>query len=439
MAQSLRCAGCGLQLRSVKEAQAHNEATGHTNFEESTEAVLNIVCTECGKPCRSQVEQDLHSKRTGHSQFVDKTGEAAQEINTEVEMKEAAEDIKAEAMELLGGSAAAAAAAGGSSGEGADGAGTSQEGEQEEKVEPEVSEDFVKEMQEMGFGRNRCVRALYATDNASLEAAVNWVAEHDEDANIDEPLLVPKSKARKLTPEEAKAKAAELLRVAKVKREAAERELERVREKERIRMGKELAAAARLEEDMKLKRMVEARQREKEEEARAREKIRIKLEEDRKARRRRLGLPEELTEEEKEAERQKAAEKAAREAARKLPVKPVSVAEKLRPILVDIKKRYPGQDERVSTCYTTILKLVGNVAKAPGEEKFRKVKLTNPAIQAKVASLEGSVPFLEAVGFALQPSGEMLELPEDKVDLAVLNAAGAELHNALTNPFFGKL
>lgn len=43
------------------------------------------------------------------------------------------------------------------------------------------------------------------------------------------------------------------------------------------RAGKELAMAARQEEELRLKRMVEARQREKEEEARAREKIRAKL------------------------------------------------------------------------------------------------------------------------------------------------------------------
>ena len=125
------------------------------------------------------------------------------------------------------------------------------------------------------------------------------------------------------------------------------------------RAGKELALAARQEEELRLKRMVEARQREKEEEERARAKIKAKLgerswrrsaraeaqaggswqqrgvlllglgagvaglraqgvaptcarpgrrrgaEEDRRERRRRLGLPEELTEEEREEERRK--------------------------------------------------------------------------------------------------------------------------------------
>jgi hypothetical protein len=97
MALSLVCKECNTQLKNVQEAQAHNEATGHTSFEESTEAVrlsiliitasyhalvlteailidqvLNMTCTECGKPCRSETERDLHTKRTGHAGFVDK-------------------------------------------------------------------------------------------------------------------------------------------------------------------------------------------------------------------------------------------------------------------------------------------------------------------------------------------------------------------------------
>lgn len=53
--------------------------------------------------------------------------------------------------------------------------------------------------------------------------------------------------------------------------------MERLREQERIRSGKELLAAQKLEQDLQLKRNLEARRIEKEETARAKEKIRIKL------------------------------------------------------------------------------------------------------------------------------------------------------------------
>lgn len=50
-----------------------------------------------------------------------------------------------------------------------------------------------------------------------------------------------------------------------------------------------------------------------------------------------------------------------------------------------------------------------------GEEKFRRVRLTNPAIQQRVAAWQGAVDFLLLAGFHKDASGENLEMPEDKV------------------------
>ena len=183
---------------------------------------------------------------------------------------------------------------------------------EEEMVPPSVTASFLKEMIEMGFGEPRCTRALHFTDNASVEAAVQWLVEHGNDADIDEPLLVPKSKP-KLTPEEAKRRADELLRKGKEKREREEKELEKLREKERIRFGKEMAAARKLEEEEEIKRNLKERMRQKKADAIAKDKIKQKLEEDRIARRLERGLPAEYTEEElKEIEerRKKEAEEA---------------------------------------------------------------------------------------------------------------------------------
>lgn len=43
-ALSLVCGQCGVQLKSVKEAQEHGELTGHSQFEESTEPVSQQLC-----------------------------------------------------------------------------------------------------------------------------------------------------------------------------------------------------------------------------------------------------------------------------------------------------------------------------------------------------------------------------------------------------------
>lgn len=64
----------------------------------------------------------------------------------------------------------------------------------------------------------------------------------------------------------------------------------------------------------------------------------------RRERRRKLGLPEELTEEEKAAEQAKREAQAAEEASKKLPVVPITRISKLRELLVQMKKASPGQE-----------------------------------------------------------------------------------------------
>lgn len=38
----------------------------------------------------------------------------------------------------------------------------------------------------------RATRALHCSGNGSLENALTWIEQHGEDADIDEPMLVPK-------------------------------------------------------------------------------------------------------------------------------------------------------------------------------------------------------------------------------------------------------
>jgi hypothetical protein len=47
---SLECGDCKVQLRSVEEAQDHAELTGHTNFQESTQAVSYMLFLSCSTP-----------------------------------------------------------------------------------------------------------------------------------------------------------------------------------------------------------------------------------------------------------------------------------------------------------------------------------------------------------------------------------------------------
>eukprot|EP00478_Filoreta_tenera_P001431 GABV01001455.1.p2 GENE.GABV01001455.1~~GABV01001455.1.p2 ORF type:complete len:180 (-),score=63.48 GABV01001455.1:28-567(-) len=56
-------------------------------------------------------------------------------------------------------------------------------------VEPKV--EIWTGLQPMGFSENACKRAAVAVDNASVDAAMNWLLQHLEDADINDPLPAP--------------------------------------------------------------------------------------------------------------------------------------------------------------------------------------------------------------------------------------------------------
>ncbi|GJP67466.1 hypothetical protein CLOP_g24286 [Closterium sp. NIES-67] len=428
---SLVCNQCGTQLASADEAQLHAEVTGHTDFAESTEPVLRLVCDDCSKPCRSATERDLHTKRTGHTAFSDETAAAAKPLN----------------LAAASGSATGGGEEGGAK---AVGSGEGGAGEGEEMVAPWVNPDLLADLEAMGFSHNRCVRALHSSGGESIESAVAWIADHENDPDIDTLPLVPaaESKPKKhLTPEEAKRLADELREKARRKREEEEKQREKERERERIRAGKELLIAKQKEEEEERKRRIEFRRREKEEEQRARERIRQRLEEDRQERRRRLGLPPEEPKPPAAAAAAAAgasAEGSATKGAAEqeklhLPVRPASLVEKLRGALRTLKQAHKEQDAQVKVAYETMLKYISNIAQRPGEDKFRRIRLANAAFQERVAVFPEAIDFLLLCGFEKDAQGEHLVMSAEKAAPEVLNAAGAELHSAINNPFFGVL
>jgi len=80
-----------------------------------------------------------------------------------------------------------------------------QEGEEElenveeEEEEPAVNEQVVSQLMEMGFSRNRCVRAVMATDNNGAEVAMNWLFERMDDPSLDDPIEKKSKKGNGVT------------------------------------------------------------------------------------------------------------------------------------------------------------------------------------------------------------------------------------------------
>ncbi|XP_035885494.1 UBX domain-containing protein 1 isoform X2 [Phyllostomus discolor] len=165
---------------------------------------------------------------------------------------------------------------------------------------------------EMGFPRGRAEKALALTGNQGIEAAMDWLMEHEDDPDVDEPLATPLGHVlgREATPsehgpgsaaEESKPTLSEEERqeqtkrmlelVAQKQREREEREEREAleRERQRRRQGQELSAARqRLQED-EMRRAAEERRREKAEELAARQRVREKIERDKAERAKKYG------------------------------------------------------------------------------------------------------------------------------------------------------
>ncbi|TPX36157.1 hypothetical protein SmJEL517_g01651 [Synchytrium microbalum] len=60
--------------------------------------------------------------------------------------------------------------------------------EPEKAKEPQFDAATMAQLQGMGFPDIRCKRAILATGNGGADAAMNWLFEHMEDADIDDPL-----------------------------------------------------------------------------------------------------------------------------------------------------------------------------------------------------------------------------------------------------------
>lgn len=61
---------------------------------------------------------------------------------------------------------------------------------------PQINEAAMGQLQAMGFGTNACQRALLATGNSDAEQAMNWLFQHMEDPDLnDPPVIAPVAKS----------------------------------------------------------------------------------------------------------------------------------------------------------------------------------------------------------------------------------------------------
>ncbi|KAM4732473.1 UBX domain-containing protein 1 [Anableps anableps] len=180
---------------------------------------------------------------------------------------------------------------------------------------------------EMGFGRNRAEKAVANTGNQGIEQAMDWLMEHENDPDIDEPYVPPagnvlggeadsqltagdtaevpviaegdeiysdnpEASKRPMTEEEKREQVKrleELMRVKQAERRERERAEEVEREKQRRRQGQELQQIRQKIQDDEMKKLADQRRREKMEDKLARQRVKDKIARDREERAQKFG------------------------------------------------------------------------------------------------------------------------------------------------------
>ena len=266
-----------------------------------------------------------------------------------------------------------------------------------ESISKYINLEVAKQLQEMGYSKNVSEKACLFSGSI-LDKALDWIGEHINDPDFEEEAKIMKQEGPQqstLAPEEAKAKARELQEKMRKIHLQKQKELEEEQERNRIRTVKEMAKAKKLAEENEMRLFVERQKREKMEAEIERKKMLEQLARD------------------KEERFGKKFDPYTQESVKKEYTKEENVQYYLR----SIKTLYPPfrAKETLKNCYSTIKVVLANILKNMSEDKFKKIKLTNPNVQERIVNVQLAVKTLNELGFVEE--GEFLVVKNVDKDL----------------------
>lgn len=297
---------------------------------------------------------------------------------------------------------------------------------EEEMVPVPVNNEFLEQLIEMGVTDVRGRKAL--VHGGSVEGALTWLAEHQDDADIDQPYMVRKQDTLPkpvLTAEEKQARVEAMKDKIKQRREERakqERAEEIRREKERRERGQRMDETLEERQRMQRKRELEKAKREKEEEAKERARLRAEIARDKELRRKNNGvLPSVLGVEgynppiiqynQPAGEAAPATGAPAPSSSSTTTPKPaVASAAAAAPAAADVSpeakiEQAIGMISRYRTggdggqALKLLLTFVKNIVEHPDDPKYRSINPESAAFKSKLASLVGPSQFFKYAGF----------------------------------------
>ncbi|KAK2998260.1 hypothetical protein RJ639_024365 [Escallonia herrerae] len=227
---------------------------------------------------------------------------------------------------------------------------------------PEVNKEMLRELQDMGFPLAPATRALHYSGNSSLEAAINWIIEHENDPDIDQMPLVPEqievetSKSSSIT-EQVMLKAQELRDRARRRKEEEENKVEREREKVLSSYPELYSLPYNIKNRGEVGWGVEGVKGPRLEQLERRSGLKLH--------------PEDLSSSRPATSVQPEKEDSIPVNSPMVPVNFARKPELMRDCLRSLKRKHKEDDAKVRKAFHTLLIYVKNVARNPDEEKFR--------------------------------------------------------------------
>lgn len=354
---------------------------------------------------------------------------------------------------------------------------------EEETVEEDptthLNQEYIEALtNEMGFTLLRAQKGLLYGIGNTLEGAIEWLTEHQDDDDIDEPIK-PKSSmvaqsykcnecgkilsnmanlelhanktghsdfeesTQSVTPLTAEEKAAkiqeikELLKLKRVERETIEEKESIDREKQRRFMGKEIAKTKEQLEIEQRKREAYLRKKEKEDFLKERQRLRQQLAQDKAERAAHSGkLSSKLSVEGYKPDMLQygndgtappASDSANDDSKPAKKVKNVD-STKIQEYINKVSSYKAGGDG--GKCLKILKIYISNVIDNPNENKFKSINMDNNAYKTKVKPFIGAKQLLMAVGFQqIDPS--TLSISDDTYNLQLLTETRTKLEAAL--------
>lgn len=312
---------------------------------------------------------------------------------------------------------------------------------EEEMVPVPVNEDLLNQLIDMGFPDARARKGL--VHGGSLDGALVWIGEHQEDADIDQPYMVRKSDTIPKPPLTAEEKAQKIeqmknkIKTLREEREKVEKVEEVRREKERRERGQKMDETVEERQRLMRKREAEKIKREKDDALKERARLKAEIARDKEIRKANKGvLPSVLGVDGYNPSiiqydvPMKNDGSTPVEATTTTPSVPVAkavaapsataVASSSAPKIV--KKAAPAAEvtnhspeEKVEQSITTICKyrtggaggnalkllvtFIKNIVENPEDPKYRSINTESAAYKSKIAPLVGPLALLKTLGF----------------------------------------